>query len=100
YTGLAILLTFPLILHLTSVVPSDLGDPLLSTSILWWNAHALPLTERWWNGFAFAPAHGMLAFSDHRLGVSLIATPLQWLPPPPPPPPQHTFPPHLPPPRP
>ena len=79
YTGLAILLTFPLILHLTSVVPSDLGDPLLSTSILWWNAHALPLTERWWNGFAFAPAHGMLAFSDHRLGVSLIATPLQWL---------------------
>jgi len=79
YTGLAILLTFPLILHLTSVVPSDLGDPLLSTSILWWNAHALPLTERWWNGFAFAPAHGTLAFSDHRLGVSLIATPLQWL---------------------
>ena len=79
YTALAIALTFPLILHLASVVPSDLGDPLLSTSILWWNAHVLPLTERWWNGFAFAPAHGMLAFSDHRLGLSLIATPLQWL---------------------
>ena len=78
YTALAILLTFPLILHLTSVVPSDLGDPLLSTSILWWNAHALPLTERWWNGFAFAPAHGMLAFSITGC-VSLIATPLQWL---------------------
>ena len=79
YTALAAILTFPLILHLTSVVPSDLGDPLLSTSILWWNAHVLPLSERWWNGFAFAPAHGMLAFSDHRLGVSLMATPLQWL---------------------
>jgi len=79
YTAVTIALTFPLILHLTSVVPSDLGDPLLSTSILWWNAHALPLTERWWNGFAFAPAHGMMAFSDHRLGISLIATPLQWL---------------------
>jgi len=78
YSALAIALTFPLILHLTSVIPSDLGDPLLSTSILWWNAHVLPLTERWWNGFAFAPAHGMLAFSDHRLGVSLFATPLQW----------------------
>jgi hypothetical protein len=79
YTALAIALTFPLVLHLASVVPSDLGDPLLSTAILWWNAHVLPLTERWWNGFAFAPAHGMLAFSDHRLGVSLMATPLQWL---------------------
>jgi F5/8 type C domain len=79
YTALAIALTFPLILHLTSVVPADLGDPLLTTAILWWNAHVLPLTERWWNGFAFAPAHGMLAFSDHRLGLSLMATPLQWL---------------------
>lgn len=79
YTALTLIVTFPLVLHLTSVVPSDLGDPLMSTSILWWNAHVLPLTERWWNGFAFAPARGMLAFSDHRLGVSLIATPLQWL---------------------
>jgi hypothetical protein len=52
---------------------------LLSTAILWWNAHVLPLTERWWNGFAFAPATGMLAFSDHRLGLSLFASPLQWL---------------------
>jgi hypothetical protein len=60
-------------------VPADLGDPLLSTAILWWNAHVLPLTERWWNGFAFAPATGTLAFSDHRLGLSLIASPLQWL---------------------
>ncbi len=79
YSALAVAVTFPLIVHLASVVPSDLGDPLLSTSILWWNAHVLPLTERWWNGFAFAPARGMLAFSDHRLGLSLMATPLQWL---------------------
>ena len=79
YTALAIAFTFPLILHLRSVVPSDLGDPLLSTSLLWWNAHVVPLTERWWNGFAFVPATGMMAFSDHRLGVSLLATPLQWL---------------------
>ncbi len=79
YVALALIVTFPLIVHLRSAVPSDLGDPLLSTSILWWNAHVLPLTERWWNGFAFAPSRGMLAFSDHRLGLSLIATPLQWL---------------------
>jgi hypothetical protein len=79
YAALAIVLTFPLILRLSSVVPHDLGDPLMSTTILWWNAHVMPLTERWWNGFAFYPAPGMLALSDHRLGESLLATPLQWL---------------------
>ncbi len=51
----------------------------MSTTLLWWNAHVVPLTERWWNGFAFYPAPGMLAFSDHRLGESLIATPLLWV---------------------
>lgn len=79
YAALTLVLTFPLILHLNSTVPHDLGDPLMSASILWWNANVLPLSERWWNGFAFFPATGMLAFSDHRLGMSLIASPLQWL---------------------
>ena len=79
YTALACVMTYPLVRRLTSVVPHDLGDPLMSTTILWWNAHVMPLTDRWWNGFAFYPAPGMLAFSDHRLGESLIATPLQWL---------------------
>jgi len=76
YTALTLLLTYPLILHLSTTVPHDLGDPLLSVSILWWNAHVMPLTDRWWNGFAFYPATGFLAYSDHRLGESLIATPL------------------------
>jgi hypothetical protein len=79
YTALACILTYPLVWRLSSVVPHDLGDPLMSTTILWWNAHVVPLTDRWWNGFAFYPAPGMLAFSDHRLGESLLATPLQWL---------------------
>jgi hypothetical protein len=79
YTALVVVLTWPLLLHLSSVLPHDLGDPLLSTSILWWNAHVTPLTVEWWNGFAFFPAEGTLAFSDHRLGESLLATPLQWL---------------------
>ena len=45
YTALTLLLTYPLVLHLSATVPHDLGDPLLSTSLLWWNAHVLPLTE-------------------------------------------------------
>jgi hypothetical protein len=79
YVALTLVITFPLILRLNSAVPHDLGDPLLSASILWWNAHVLPLSERWWNGFAFFPATGTIAFSDHRLGLSLLASPLQWL---------------------
>jgi hypothetical protein len=79
YSALAIALTFPLVLHLSSVVPHDIGDPLLSTAILWWNAHVLPFTTTWWSGFAFYPAAGSMAFSDSRLGESLLATPMQWL---------------------
>jgi hypothetical protein len=79
YTALALILTFPLMLHLGSVVPHDTGDPMLSTAILWWNAHVPWFTSRWWNGFAFYPSPGFMAFSDPRLGESLMATPLQWL---------------------
>jgi hypothetical protein len=79
YSTLAIALTFPLVLHLSSAVPHDIGDPLLTTAILWWNAHVLPFTTTWWNGFAFYPAPGFMAFSDPRVGESLLASPLQWL---------------------
>jgi len=79
YSALAVLLTFPLARQISSVLPHDLGDPLHSAATLSWNAHVLPLTSRWWDGFAFFPVGGMLAFSDHRLGLSLIASPIQWL---------------------
>ena len=34
YSALALVFTFPLMLELSSVVPHDLGDPMLSTAIL------------------------------------------------------------------
>src|SRR5262245_30899556 len=79
YLALALTLTWPLALHLASVLPHDLGDPVLNTWILWWNAHVVPLSARWWNAPAFWPARGMLALSEHLLGVSLFTTPLQWI---------------------
>jgi len=78
YTALACVVTYPLVRHLSSAMPHDVGDPLLSTTLLWWNAHTTPLTARWWDGLWFWPAPGSVAFSDHRLGESLMATPLQW----------------------
>ncbi len=79
YTALACITTYPLVRRLWSTVPHDLGDPLLSVGILWWSAHVAPFTERWWNGFAFWPASGFVAYSDPRVGESVIASPLQWL---------------------
>jgi len=79
YLALAIALTYPLILQVATAVPNDLGDPLLNTWILWWNAQAVPYTSAWWNAPAFYPIQGALAFSEHLLGLSVISTPVQWL---------------------
>jgi hypothetical protein len=75
YSALTIALTFPLITHLAGSLPNDPGDPALNTWILWWNAHAMPFTARWWNAPAFYPIHGALAFSENLAGLSLISTP-------------------------
>lgn len=79
YSALVIGLTYPLVLQLGSVLPHDAGDPALNTWILWWNAHALPYTSTWWNAPNFYPIPDALTFSEHLLGLSLFATPIQWL---------------------
>lgn len=79
YCALTLLATFPLVLNLRTYLPKDLGDPLIATSMLWWNAHAVPLTSAWWDGVGFFPMAGTMSFSEHFLGASLMATPLQWI---------------------
>ncbi|MBI3402495.1 MAG: discoidin domain-containing protein [Acidobacteria bacterium] len=79
YVALTLVFTWPLAARMSSSLPHDLGDPLLVTWILWWNAHVTPLTEAWWNAPFFWPTHGVTAFAEHLLGISLLATPLQWL---------------------
>ncbi len=79
YSIVTLALTHPLILKLGSVLPHDAGDPALNTWILWWNAQAVPYTSGWWNAPNFYPIPGALAFSENLLGLSLIASPIQWL---------------------
>lgn len=76
----AVTLTFArsLLRDLAHLVPSDLGDPLLNTWILWWNAHAVPLSDAWWNAPAFFPARDTLALSEHLAGLSILTTPVMW----------------------
>jgi hypothetical protein len=56
----------------------DLGDPLLNTSILAWNAKHLPLSNGWWNFPAFAPLSGITAFTEHLLGAYPLTSPIIW----------------------
>lgn len=68
---LAVVLKWPVAKHLRSVVPEDLGDPLLQTWQLGWGAHALlhdPLHV--WDSNTFWPLKETLAFSDSLLGYA------------------------------
>ncbi len=76
YVFVTVVFAWPLVINLASVAPHDVGDPLLSTWVLWWNAKTVPFTDAWWNGPMFVPAPGAMAFSDHRVGLGLIATPI------------------------
>jgi hypothetical protein len=76
YIAVATAFTWPLAIRLNGV-PHDLGDPLLTTWFLWWSGtQGLPLTTHWWNAPMFYPATGVLAFSEHLLGLVPIAAPI------------------------
>jgi hypothetical protein len=79
YAGITALLFHNLLPDLTTHLYSDLGDPLLNTAILAWNAAELPLTEAWWNFPSFAPLTGVTAFTEHLLLAYPIASPVIWL---------------------
>jgi F5/8 type C domain len=79
YLFLTIVLTWPLVVRPASLVPNDLGDPLLNTWILAWDARSLPLTAAWWNAPQFYPVDGTMAFSEHLLGLSVFSTPIIWM---------------------
>lgn len=64
---------------LTTDLFGDLGDPLLNTAILAWNAKHLPLTADWWNFPSFAPLSGVTAFTEHLLGAYPLTSPLIWV---------------------
>jgi F5/8 type C domain len=79
YVALTVVHTWPLVTHLPDVLPNDLGDAVLNAWIIWWNAHVVPLTARWWNGPIFWPSSGALAFSETLIGLAPLTTPIQWL---------------------
>jgi hypothetical protein len=75
--ALAVIWTWPLTAHLATRIPHDPGDPILNIWILWWNAHAIPFTARWWSPPILVPLPGALALSEHLAGLGPITTPIQ-----------------------
>ena len=80
FAALAALATHPLLWQATRALPGNLGDPLLNTFILGWDASRIP------HGFAgvwsapfFFPLEDALALSEHLLGVAIFAAPVVWL---------------------
>ncbi len=74
--AVAVLVTWPLILHLPSRIAPDLGDPVRTAWQVAWVGHALvhdPL--HLWNANAFYPHPLSLAFSDSLLGYG----PVSWI---------------------
>lgn len=79
YLLLALVAGIDVLRGLNTRIASDPGDPLLTAAILFWNTRHVPLSEAWWQFPIFHPTSEVLTFSEHLLGVSVIAAPLQWL---------------------
>jgi hypothetical protein len=72
--GLAVLTTWPLVLHMSTRIAPDLGDPVRTAWEIAWDGHALlsnPLDV--FNSNAFYPHPLSLAFSDSLLGYGPAA---------------------------
>ncbi len=79
YVAVTAFLGRDVLAHLATGIANDAGDPLFTAAILDWNARTLPLSHAWWQFPIFYPTPDALAFSEHLLGLSVIATPIAWL---------------------
>jgi len=80
FACLALLATYPLVLHLGRAVPGDLGDPLFSSWLLGWDADRLRHGLRgFWDAPILFPSRHTLAFSEHMLGIAIPIAPIIWL---------------------
>ena len=79
YTIITVVIGRDVLTHLGSAIANDPGDPLLTAAILKWNATHVPLTDAWYQFPIFYPTRDTLTFSEHLLGLSVVASPIYWL---------------------
>jgi hypothetical protein len=87
YAAFAVITTWPLILHPSSLIgaPVGPGDPFLYVWVLGWGMHAVLhdpaslFTGDVFNANIFHPAAGTLSYSDHLLLQSIVLSPIYAL---------------------
>jgi hypothetical protein len=79
YVALTVIMWRDVLAQLATAIAHDAGDPVFTATLLYWNATHVPLTEAWWQLPTFYPIRDTLAFSEHLLGLSPVATPLYWI---------------------
>src|SRR3954465_7592408 len=79
FACLTAIATYPLVLHLGRALPGDLGDPLLTSWLLGWDAEHLRhgLGGSGDAPFLF-PSRHTLVFSEHMTGVAVFVAPVIW----------------------
>jgi hypothetical protein len=80
FTALTLVMTYPIARQMGEALPNDLGDPLLNTWILAWDADRLLSGLRGlWQAPIFFPYANTLTYSEHLLGIAVLTAPVQWL---------------------
>ncbi len=80
FIALAIAVTYPVVRSATHALPGGLGDPLLGSVLLAWDAdrmrHAF---QGLWDAPYLYPHHLTLAYTEHLLGIALFTAPIEWV---------------------
>ncbi len=77
---LTLTMTYPLVFHLGSTVPSDIGDPLYTIWAMNWEMkQALHGFGQFFNGNNFFPHTGTLLYADYIPGLALLGAPFALL---------------------
>ena len=80
FAALALIATFPLVLHLGRALPGDLGDPLFTSWVLGWDADRLRHgLSGFWDAPILFPSRHTRAFAEHMLGIAVFVAPVIWL---------------------
>jgi hypothetical protein len=79
FIALAIAVTYPVVRSATHALPGGLGDPLLGSVLLAWDAdrmrHAF---QGLWDAPYLYPHHLTLAYTEHLLGIAVFTAPIEW----------------------
>ena len=80
FSAAAVVATWPLLGHPARTIAGGLGDPLLNTTILAWDADRIRHAFRglWDAPFLFPHPH-TLAYSEHLLCIAIITSPIAWI---------------------